>query len=197
MLRAAQAELQNYVTELDDIIVKQKNDTKRKDLLTMIQRGRLLIKQAEFEEAIKVYEEAVARGGDTGTLKKELDDLKQAWEPKSEEHRKARAFLYDVWPKLDTARKMKDRMNEAKRAFEACREAKDKLTPHKLLLANVALDARLNKQFSGLRPTESEDDRRIVKVIEQVGHDLETLHAEAVEYLGLKPAKKEEKKEEK
>jgi hypothetical protein len=88
---------------------------------------------------------------------------------------------------------MKDRMTEAKRAFQTCRDAGDKLTPHKLLLADVALDARLNKQLSGLRTTESEDDRRTARMIELVGNDLDALHAEAVEYLGLKPAKKEEK----
>lgn len=126
-------------------------------------------------------------------MKRELDDLKQAWEPKSEEHRKARAFIYEVWPKLDTAQKMKERMNEARRALQTCREAKDKLTPHKLLLADVALDGRLQKQLAGLRVTESEDDRRVAKVIAQVHDDLERLHADAVEYLGLKPAKKDEK----
>lgn len=192
-LRTADAELRTFVAEQDDILAKQKNDTKRKELLTLVQRARLLIKQAEFDEAIQVYEEALARGGESPAMKKELDDIKQAWEPKSEEHRKARAFFYEVWPKLDTARKMKERLNDARRAFQVCQEAKDKLTPHKLLLANVLLDARLDKELDRLRPTESEDDRRAAKTIEQVHNHLETLHGEAMEYLGLKKAAEEKK----
>lgn len=186
-LARARDELQKFTAELEDIVTKLRNDKTGQIVKTLLLRGKEALDRADFTEAISVYEQALAKSNDA-QLRKEIDELKKGWEIKNPEHDKARKFIYEVWPNLDTAQKMKDRLSDVRRAFETCKAEGDKLTPRRLLLANNALDLRLQKQLRPLKP-DNEDDRAAIQAIEQAGLALEKLHTDVVEYL-KKPEEK-------
>ncbi|MBY0524126.1 MAG: PspA/IM30 family protein [Gemmataceae bacterium] len=188
-LESARDELKKFADDLDEIIVKLKNDSKSQAFKSLVLQARNFVKEGNYTEAIRVYDSALAEM-DQPQLRKEVDELKRAWTIKSPEHEKARRFIYEVWPNLDVPQKMKDRLPEAQRALQTCKDAGDMLTPQKLLQGNLTLDARLNKLMRVLKP-DREDDRRTIEIIEKVAAGLETMHNDAVEYLGMRkpPAK--------
>jgi hypothetical protein len=183
-LEKARDELQKFSAELEEIITKLKNDKSAQTTKALMLRGKEALDRADFGEAIRVYEEALLKSNDA-KLREEVDELKKGWELKGPEHEKARKFIYEVWPTLDSAQKIKDRLGDAQRAFATCKEVGDKLTPRRLYLANRTLDGRLQKQLKVLRP-DNEDDRAVIQVIEKIGPALEKLHAEVVDYLNPK-----------
>ncbi len=195
-LRTARAELHKHVGELEEAVAKLQKDTRRKELETLVQLARNQRRQANVNEALKTYQVALDRYGPNTLLQKEMNDLKDAWQTKSAEHAAARKFIYQVWPAQDFPRKLRDRLDEARKAFEVCKQAGDKLTVEKLYLVNNAHAGRLERQFNALRPESNEDDRRMVEVIEKVAGDMQKLHQEVCDFLGIKqgPAPAPEKK---
>jgi len=180
-LEMARDRLQKFTGDLEDIITKLKNDKSAQVVKTLLLRGKEALDRADFAEAIRVYEEALTKSNDEA-LRKEVDELKKDWQLKGAEHEKARKFIYEVWPNLDTAQKMKEQLGDAQKALAICKDVGDKLTPRRLLLADRVLDARLNKQLKVLRP-DNEDDRATIQTIEKVGQTLDKLHSDAVDYL--------------
>ena len=108
---------------------------------------------------------------------------KKDWQLKGPQHTQARAFVYEIWPKLNTAAELKERMPEAFKAFKACQEANDTLTPLKLLKANVAHVAKLNAQLEGLQKVVNEDNKKAAETIDEVAKDLKKLTEEVTAYL--------------
>lgn len=98
-----------------------------------ILRAESMESQADYPQAIAVYERIQDEhlkldGKEDPGLKKRLDDLRHLWEPKSPQQRQAREFIYEEWPKCTTARKMQEKMEEAKHAFQVCKAEDDHLT---------------------------------------------------------------------
>lgn len=180
-IHTRRGELQQFIASVEDIIKKQ-NDPKRREWQASVERGRLLEKEAEFDEAIKLYEQVAAESNDAD-IKKYAEELKKNWEPKNAAHAQARTFIYQTWARLDTAAKIKDNLEMARSAFQTCRDAGDKRTVLKLNLACIALAGKLNEQLKDLRPQENEDDQEKSKVIIEVAESLEKLLREVVAYL--------------
>ena len=101
--------------------------------------------------------------------------LKERWQTKDENHRRARNFIYGAWPNYRTSAEMKVHMEEARKAFETCRAAGDQLSPVKLLKANIAHTDQLNKEREGLEPEKNEDDRAKLQIIADLYDDLKKL----------------------
>jgi hypothetical protein len=171
-----------------------KGDTTRRALEEKLQAARNLRREARFDEAIEAYKDVLTKHGPNPGVQKELDALVKEWEPKDDEHREARAFIYRDWPKLNSPQKLRDRMARARQALAVCKEKGDKLTVQKLGLVNRAHDAMLNKLVKGLRP-DVEDDRQTAEVIDKVAGELQKLHQEVLDYLEIKaPVPKDEKR---
>ena len=67
-----------------------------------------------------------------------VEELEARWKPRSEEHRKARAFLYGKWPKLTTTQELLDYAKEADDNLDICIAAKDRaVSAGRLVNANV------------------------------------------------------------
>jgi hypothetical protein len=178
-LRGQRDELQHFITELTDIVQKEK-DPQRQLWRQLVEQARLLEGQADFAGALALYERVVREGGGDPKLRQYVDALKRAWTLKpGSAHVKARAFIYETWPKLQSAAQLKANLDQARAALRACQDAGDSLSPRMLVKANGEHAARLEKEAGILRPQESEDDRKTAESILVLTEELKKLNHDA------------------
>jgi hypothetical protein len=181
-------ELEAYVSRVAKIL-KEETDPGRQKMLGMIEQARLLETQAEFQQALDLYKKVVDEHPKETNVRKRHDDLKRAWDLRSDNHRKAREYIYKTFPKLSDPAAIVAGIKEATTSFAACRLAGDALTPQKLLRAIDAHAGNLKKRFATLKPEASEDDRKEAETIVAVAAKLKQLHEEVTAYLkAMKPA---------
>jgi hypothetical protein len=157
-LRQDHDELDKFVTAQRDAIEKA-NDPKRLEALNLVVRARGLEAEHDYEQAIKVYEEAQEVLNDAN-LGKKIERLKTAWKVKGDEHREARAFAYKEWPAafdVNQLREFKDRIGRAGQMFEVCRKAEDPLTVKKLLATAIVHQEKLKDILSQLHGDVNEE----------------------------------------
>jgi hypothetical protein len=184
-LQKKQRDFQRYISEIEEV-VRDETDPARARLRQMAENAQLLEHDAQFDQAIALYEEIVKEARNVPKFqayRDRLEQLKKAWTPKNEEHRQARAFLYDTWPKLETAAQVKARLGEANQAFQVCKGAGDRLTPLMLLKANTVHATRLAKRLEGILSSTNVDDQNEGKIIVEVQEGLEKLTNEAADFL--------------
>jgi tetratricopeptide (TPR) repeat protein len=187
-LLASKAELAKFIDNLEKVI---KEAPKKQALLAKVERARLLEGEADYDQAIALYEEFLKEAeGDQPDLRRHLEELKEAWKPRSPEHDKARKFLFETWAKAETARDIKVLVAEAVIALEVCKRANDKLGPRRLLKINVGHSSRLAKRLEAIQIKDSEENRREAELIASVADDLSKLTKLVRDY--LKPPEKKE-----
>jgi hypothetical protein len=169
--------------------VAQANDPGRRKLADMAVQAQSLEDAAEYEKAIALYDAMRADAPDDKTLENKVKQLHNAWDPKSPEHQKARAFIYETLPKVANAAEMKAKLEETQKAFEVCRRAEDTLTPRKLLKVIGSITAKLVKELETLS-VQNDDDRRTAETIKIVSEEMRKLSDEATEFLTPKKGKK-------
>ncbi|HEV3203232.1 MAG TPA: hypothetical protein VGY77_02560, partial [Gemmataceae bacterium] len=112
-----------------------------------------------------------------------LAELKKNWEPRNEAHRQARAFIYQTWPKLDSAAQIKPQLEPAFKALRTCKEVGDRKTPWKLLKANTAHATNLTKRLEKIRSSTNSEELAEGKIIIELQEGLEKLHNEASQFV--------------
>jgi hypothetical protein len=172
-LRGGLDKLLDFINRQEKNIAKG-NDPKLKELQGKVTQAQLLEGEAEYGKALALYEEVLAGGLDDADLRNHYEQLKEKWKVKGAKHKQGRAFIEETWPQLDPL-KMKDRLGEARQAFEACRDAGDTLTPQKLLKVAVVHAAKLKERLTTLNPDLHEDDRNTAKVIADTAAELNKL----------------------
>ena len=184
-LRKQAGDLKALVERLDEVLKKSAGSEKSLGLAKLHERARLLEAEADFDEAIRLYEQVVqAAGADqVAVVKTRLDQLKNAWARKGDKHAEARQFIYETWPTLDVAGLQRD-LKKAESALEECKAVGDKLTPRKLLRVNVAHTLNLKKQLEALKKKDSEDNRNKAKAVVEISARLLALHNEASAFVG-------------
>jgi hypothetical protein len=125
-------------------------------------------------------------GVDFPKLQERFKKLNEVWQIKDDQHRQARTFTYNLWPKLDLAG-LKARLPEAQTALGDCKRVADTLTPLKLLKASVAHVAKLNEQEKTLNPTVNQDDVKTAETITEVREALGKLIQEINAFLDPQP----------
>jgi hypothetical protein len=181
-LQEQRDQLQQYLVKLQENIAKEKDPIRQKWQELVLQAD-LQEREDEFDKAIQLYERVLREGGDNPALRDKLDTLRRAWAPKNNAHAKARTFIYETWPKLETAAQIKDSLDEARNAFRVCKENGDILTPRKLLKTYVTHSSRLAKEVDALRPEEREDDRKTAETIIELTSKLKEFNEDVKEYL--------------
>src|SRR5262249_34876153 len=152
-------------------------DPERRALVEKVDRAKLLEVAAEYDQAIALYEQVVANTKFTiGGVVEHLEQRKQAWQIKTGEQGEARAYIYRVWPKLDTAG-LPQGIAKAAEHLKALKDADDHLTPRKLLIGINAHAARLTEELKGLKEVNADDENKI-KVIKQAAEALQKLNDE-------------------
>jgi hypothetical protein len=179
--------LEHFQASLENAL-KQETSEQAKTLRTLLEQARLLESQAEFEQALALYRKVLRESPDQPKVKAYLDKLEQAWKVTSREHQQARDFIYHEWSnKLDTAG-LKAALPKAREALAVCLKAGDRLTPQKLLQADLAHVAALKQRLDVLRQRESEDNRNEARTIGQLSEELGRLHHDAAAAVGKKDA---------
>jgi hypothetical protein len=183
-LQEQRARLAAFMGRLDAMI-KEANSPETKALQTKLERARLLEAEADFDGAIRLYEEVLAKRPDEKQVAAQLAKLKAAWRIKDgdTDHTAAREFLYNTWPRLDTAG-VKTDLARAVKAFAVCRDRRDLLTPERLVRTNLVHAVNLKNRLDVLRRArDSEDNHAEMKALVRVAEGLRDLQAEVRTFL--------------
>jgi hypothetical protein len=161
-------ELAGWVASLEKLL-KEQGAGEGQEVLAAFEQARNFEKQADYGKAIDLYEKVLAKTKEP-KLEQRLEKLKEAWKPKSDEHAKARSFIYDTWPKLEPRAVTKERVKEAQAALAVCRKVKDPLGPRKLLAVASLHSKQLSQQLKELQPTIDtvDADRRLAEELTAV-----------------------------
>ncbi|GIW79397.1 MAG: hypothetical protein KatS3mg105_1204 [Gemmatales bacterium] len=185
-LQKRRTEIEGFIANLRDVI-KRENDPKRAEWIALLEKARLLEADAEYDEALKLYEriqrEAREHAGILAQAKKRWAALANAWNARNEEHRSARRFIYETWRTLKTAAELNQYLDQAKQMFEICRRNDDRLTPRMLLRANLRHAARLQQRLQSLRPQDNQEDRQEAEQIAAAAEKLGKLTLAVTEFL--------------
>lgn len=176
-LRQRKEELANFIDDLKALI---KEDAQTKQLKTMLAQARLLEEQAKFVEAIDVYQQIVDIRPKETEVKEHLQMLKTQWYlDRGKAHQEAREFVMQTWPKKMTTAELKAQLPKAVAAFAVLKKNNDRLTPRKMIAADLSHAIQLKKRLEVLdRSSSSEDNRNEAKLIAELGTQLRDLHNE-------------------
>jgi hypothetical protein len=180
-LQARRDELQALIERLNKVVAENKGE-KDLGLHKMIERARLLESEADYDQAIALYQRVLDAGGKQAKLEAYVQQLQTAWQARSPRHAQARVFLYDVWPRLELG-ELGKQLDKARESLAACQDAGDRLTPRRLVQANVVHTANLKKKLETLRQTDSEDNRNQARQLSVVVEGLVRLHTDAAAFL--------------
>jgi hypothetical protein len=189
-LRKRKQDLAELSARLDHKIGSEK-------MQALFVRAQLFENEADIEEALRLYDEAIALAKPLPLEKEDADklskteahvaELRQAWTTRGPEHDQARAFVYQVWPVVEPA-KLSANLAKAKQALEVCRKAGDRLTLRKLALGNAVHADNLKKRLEVLKAKETADNRTEAALVGQVALQLYQLHEEVM--VIVRPEKK-------
>jgi tetratricopeptide (TPR) repeat protein len=175
-------ELDRFVSRLGKVI-KEEKDPKRRDMLSDVERARLLETQADFDQAIDLYEKILDAHPKQTNVRERLVRLKKAWAKQDEKHGKARTYIYKTWPALTDPAKLQEARLEIRWAFEVCKAKGDALSPQKILRTIVKHTDHLKKRLNALGRLSREDDRKEAEIIAEVAKELKKLHKDVADYL--------------
>ncbi|HVS39947.1 MAG TPA: hypothetical protein VMS17_30595 [Gemmataceae bacterium] len=184
-IKEGAADLSQFLDKLKKIDAEE-NDPKRKVWRTQVEEAKRLDEQLEIDKALALYDQVLKEGYQDEALKAYVDKLHKEWVPKGEEHRNARAFLYEVWPTLDDAG-LKDQLKEAAGAVETCKAVGDWRAVTKFVRSTDAHFVRMKQEADKLRPDINVDDEKPSKLIKDVSDALTPIFNGATRYLKTRP----------
>jgi tetratricopeptide (TPR) repeat protein len=183
-------QLEEYEQALEKFIVEQQkieeteNDPQRKKWLSEIERAKLLEKELEYGKAIEIYEHIQQEGFKDADLDKHVEDLHKDWDIHNAEHEEARGFIYRVWPTLDSSR-LEENIPKARKAFQTCKNVRDRLGIRKLLRGTLAHADQMEKKLAELRPDLVLDDEKEALQLKKVSEQIVKLGEELQQYLNI------------
>ena len=199
ILRGKQEELRQHLAKLKESIVEDNNplvQAKKKKIQDLIREAELFVTQAEYDQALAKYKDAVAEVQDEPAAKQRIESayqsLKKAWAltPGDQAHAEARTFIMDFWPKLSTAKDVRDQLPEARKAFEKCKAVGDRLALNKMHQASVEVTTKFVDELKKLSEgAMEEEDKNTLEIYQKVNEDYSKLLKDVENYLV-----KEEKK---
>jgi hypothetical protein len=181
VLKQRGGELNTYIEGLDKAL-KEKTGEKAKALKANYERARLLETQADYQEALNLYEAILKDNPQETNVKADRDRLAAAWAIKSPAHEQARKYVYEEWPKVDLAG-LPEHLKKARAALAELRKAGDRLTPRKILLTSVPLFTQLKNRQTAQR-LDTEDGRAESQRLIRLGQEFRDFLREVTAYLG-------------
>ncbi len=184
-VKQGREDLRQFASRLDKIL-KEENTPEAQEAKALYEQAHNLETEGDYGRAIELYQKVLAQTKDP-KLEERLKKLKAAWEPKDEAHRKARAFIYDTWPKLESPTVMKERVKEAQKALAVCRQAKDPFGPRKLLKVALLHSNKLKQELEKLDPELNKEDAKPAQELADVLEPLAKLIEEATKDVAQAP----------
>lgn len=171
-LETALENLESFVTAQNELIKeKAKQQELQAEILNLINQARLARDQADYDQAIPLYEKALAKA-DQPKLRKELAALKSLWEKVGgPNHQKARDFIFGVWAKADSVDQIKELLDEAKKQCAVCQKQGDFLTLNKFLAVYPTHAKRL-EQFLVTQRRDTEEGVKRFEMFDGVAEEL-------------------------
>ena len=166
VLRQAEDDLEKAI---DD---EQKQAPLRDSFLALRRRAVTQQIDAEFDEAIKTYDEILMKYGEREEIRKKKDDLEKKWEIKSDAHRRARAFIYGPWTNLRSVDDIRTNLPKARDALAVCKRVGDRLTPLKILVTPTAAEI-MTKALEEIEKSESDVDKLNLGRLQELNAELE------------------------
>jgi tetratricopeptide (TPR) repeat protein len=155
---------------------------KAKQVRALVARANIQRNQAEYEEAIKLYQQALQLDPGQTKVSDELKRLQTEWGKRDPQ---AASFAYKIWPNQTTAQDIRTQLDKARQMFGRSRGKGDKLVPQKLLqVARTTLISNLKQQAEPLLRSPSADDQKTLVLIRNVLQDLRKFEEEVAGYLG-------------
>jgi len=179
-LKAGVDQLKTF-TDKQEKILKEETRPERKTARAQLADAALAEQRADFDKAIELYKKGLAVINDPDG-KKHLEKLETQWMPRDDEHIRARKFVYETWPGLDTAGLDRE-MDTARKALQVFKSAGDYLSPRKLVLVTTTQLTKLKKESSELKPQINEDDHAAAERIQKVVPPLQKLLEDTVAFL--------------
>jgi hypothetical protein len=183
-LEISQGELQKAI---DD---EKKQEPERDNFLDLKRRARAQQKVADFDEALKTYDEMLNRFGEREDIRKLRDDLEKKWKLKNDAQRQARAFAYDVWPTVRSVDDVQTNLPKAREALKTLKGVGDRLTALKLLLATTTAGEILAKAAEEIANGESDSDKLNQRRIQQINDELQSFVKDLDEFVRSDDEKK-------
>ena len=193
-LEAKTRELRGHLTRLKDVI-RIENDPAAAALHKQIEAALLEAATAaaafDIDQAIARYEEALKLAEKEPAAKAEIEqaltNLRTAWEPKDDQHRAARKFVYGVWAKLEKPPDVRDALPEARRAVAKCKAVGDRFTLGKMYAVAPQIVEKYKEALLRMRDaaTEEEDRQALLQYV-KVSRDLEDLLNDLGKEVGAK-----------
>lgn len=187
-IKAGEKELLEYLASVEKL-EKEENDPKKKEWGVRLKTAELLVREAELGKALDVYDKVPAEFL-SPELKTRIAELRALWKPKDDDHAKARKFIFETWPGLDTAG-IKARLKEAEDSFAACVKVGDLVGPAKLSRALKQHLENMGKELDSLKPGTNVDDERPAQTIKDLLPDLQRFDRQLQTYLDKSAGKKE------
>jgi tetratricopeptide (TPR) repeat protein len=190
-------ELRQHITRLKEVI-RIENDpaaiAARKQVEGLLLDAKTHASKADLDKAIEKYEEALKVAGADPAAKTEieraLEELKKLWEVKGDAHAAARKFIYETWPNLEKPADVQDALPAARRAFDACKVAGDRIGMMKMYITGPQVLERFAENLKQLADDAvDEEDRRKLGAYEKVRGDLEKLLNDVGKEIGADAAK--------
>ncbi|MEI7686339.1 MAG: hypothetical protein WCL32_15070 [Planctomycetota bacterium] len=175
-LRAQVSESTERIAE--SIAQRNEQTEKQKIAVKLVEQGTILESQAQFDEAIAHFEKASVLVPEWEKLQERLKSLRKSWAIQSEDHRQARRYIVETWPKVEVSA-LKEQLGVVEKALEACRDADDRLTPLRFLNANAEHLAHIAKVTDKLKAARTADDRVQLKAWQETMNALRRISVAA------------------
>ncbi|MFO0964360.1 MAG: hypothetical protein U0793_02060 [Gemmataceae bacterium] len=158
--------------------LKEGGDASALGLKGVLEKARLHEDLAEFDQAISLYETLLKVSPELSKVREHVDKLKSRWQLKGEEHKWARDFVYQTWPKLAVF-ELEKRLEDARKAVKTLAGVGDELTPLRMMKANERHASNLQKKKEELDRDPTEDARNRSKILRRVARELIEIEQQA------------------
>jgi hypothetical protein len=177
-LKDDEGDLTKYIAKQEEIF-KNESSPSMRIAKAQIADAELALQRFDYDQAIDLLRQAQKELKDE-KLQQRINELETQWMPISDEQKAARKFIYEVFPNLDTSG-LGANISKARKDFEICKSAGDKITSQKLAAAIKNHITRLLKEKSELNPV-SEGDQVTLEKIGKVAEALQPLYTDVLAF---------------
>ena len=192
-LQHKQDELKQHLEALNASIKEDMDPAvqeKKKQVNDLIRKAELLSSQADYEESLKTYQDAITLLADNPMAKARVEmvyqSLQKSWalKPGDAAHADARKFIYLVWARLGTIQDVRDQLMNARKAFDKCKSVGDRLSINKMNLAGIEVATHFEDEFKKLLDSaKDEEDKKKIEADRLISENLQKLLKDIQEYL--------------